>query len=220
MKYVCIVIIGISVLSCLPKKVDLPFINGLSKNQIDYYLCAGFNKDGKIKKWEKDIIISIDHRFDNEFKEYAKNIISEIDSLIPSISIRISDKNPNVYILLEEPVTGTEGLEQTLFEYLISSKIKESTVWLSPRCSKDRLRFVFCHEFMHSLGFYDARRFTKVYSLMGAKVFYSVDELENDTKTFYNIPEIDKWAIQIHYNDKVFPGFRRADMINAIKSHS
>jgi hypothetical protein len=75
---------------------------------------------------------------------------------------------------------------------------------------------VFCHEFIHALGFYHALSFSKEHSLMGIKEFGSIDEYESFQKSFYDIPNIDKVAIQIHYSDKIRCGTRKKDFINAL----
>lgn len=198
--------------SCSDKDAKLNFSKSYSKIEIEYYLQVGFNKKNKIEKWQDDIVVSFDKKFNNQFITFATRIIEEVDSLIPNLTITVSDDNPNIQVFFEIPPTNSYGLEQTKFYYIVSSRIKESKIWLSPQTSTNMLRFNFCHELFHSLGFFHAKNYKKTYSLMGIKEFQSIEKYESYFKAFYSIPTVDKKAIGIHYNENIRPGMKKKNI--------
>jgi len=189
----------------------MAFLSKYSKLEIEYYQQIAFKED-KIRKWDEDIVIYIDPKFDDQFKKFAARIIFEVDSLIPNLKINISDKNYNIQILYEDNNLNTMGAASTKL-YFLSSKIKSSIIWLSPLNSKNELRFNFCHELMHAFGLYHTKKFQKTHSLMGYNMFKSIEDFEVFRETFHSIPSIDKKALEIHYNECIESGLSKKDLL-------
>lgn len=158
------------------------------------------------------ISLYIDPKFDDQFKKFVTRIILEVDSLIPNLKINISDRNYNIQILYEDNNLNTMGATSTQL-YFLSSKIRNSIIWLSPLNSKNELRFNFCHELLHAFGLYHAKDFRKTHSLMGYNIFKSIEDFEIYRETFHSIPSIDKKAIEIHYNECIEPGLSKKDLL-------
>lgn len=204
-----IIIILLLMTSCSSNQFDKKYLIGnYTEKELKYFGQVGFYTGKSVKKWGKNIEISMVGAPKEGDIELIDSIINEIGPLIAPIKIERKDRNGNLKIKFVETVDAgfaNQGVRLGLFDEFQYSNIN------LPNNLKGTLRqATLRHEFLHALGLHHPNE-RNTGTLIESYVEF-VDFDESNVKN-YKYSELDKRMVILLYDDKIIKGLEKKDYL-------
>jgi hypothetical protein len=219
-KFIHILILLLILNGCIENKVDVSKIQNINnKEAISYFTDVGFNKKKILKKWKRDMMVSISGKYD----EYDLNSIDEFIGVFNELSKQVKmkriEKGGNIQIYFGEDKRfnpkGYMGLTSTRGP-LFSNEVTTAKIWIVPNyVNTIQKRHFIHHELLHAIGLKDSKKVYGSYNMMGIKVYNSIDDFEKQTQDIQS-SKLDKWAIEIMYDNEIKTGLSKEIFINSV----
>lgn len=200
--------------------------NNYNKEAIKYFTQVGFNEKGTLKKWQKDITVSVTGKYDRNDLKSIDEFIKVFNAFSGNIKMKRNENGGNIIINFGEDnrfnPKGYVGLCSTRKTFFFSNEISSAKILIAPVLGAKHRRKTIHHELLHAIGLNHAigldgaKMEFKSYNMMGVNGYESIDDYEKQTQDIQT-SELDKWAISILYDSSVEPGLKRSDFIKSIK---
>lgn len=202
------------------------FLKKYTAEELKYFGEVGFGDSDRLTKWNKKIQVQILPPFQKADSLEVDKIIDEIRPLIGKIDIVWAREKGNV--LINFPRTAEEfnshrpaDLYQEPKGYAsatlhLNGNLRKVDIYIMPYLNGKGKWETLRHELCHAVGLmgHSKRRFQEPH-LLGVTVFTSFDVYENDLDLPSSLPEAERRAIQLLYEDSLPPNLSRKKFIKA-----
>lgn len=201
-----------------------------SEEQLLYFSDVAFGYPDKIKKWNKKVVVKIVGPCTEDDKIEVLNIIQEISAIIGKDKINFGLKDANVFVYFpnlqqdfEREKRGELNIDVngfTFSTFSFSGYLKEVKLYISPALKGKWRNRILRHEFCHALGLSGhSKKAYKEEHLLGVRLYDSLEAAEKDELTAATIPEPDKMAIKLLYDNSIPNGLKRSKFVEYLEKH-
>jgi hypothetical protein len=203
------IIILLFLTSCSSVEFDTKyFIENYTLKELKFFGQVGFYNGKAVKKWGKNIEISMVGEPKQGDIELIDSIINEIRPLIAPIKIERMDHNGNLKIKFVEKVDAGYANQQVRLGLFDEFQYLDINL---PNNLKGTLRqATFRHEFLHALGLHHPQERNTGTLIESLVEFVEFDE--SNVKN-YKYSELDKRMVKLLYESKIAKGLEKKNYL-------
>jgi len=204
------IIVLLLLTSCSSVKFDKNYlIRNYETKELQYFGQVGFYNGQTVKKWGKNIEISMVGEPRRGDVELIDSIINEIGPLIAPIKIERKTSGGNLRIKFVDKVDA--GFADHQVRLGLFDEFQYSDINL-PNILKGTLRqATLRHEFLHALGF-DHPKDRNTGTLIESSVEFVGNDEESNVKN-YKYSELDKRMVKLLYDSKIIKGLEKKEYL-------
>ena len=204
-------------------------LDGYTSEDLSYFTDIAFCFPDKIKKWRGPIFVGISGPCNREDSLEVTKIVSELAEVMGHQKIQYRPFDANIHVHF--PTSASEflnknkgdskynslGFTQPGFLFF-SNYVSGADVYINPILKGTSRKTTLRHEFCHAVGLWGHSR--KPYPtghLLGFKVFSSIEDYENADTIAAVIPEADRKAIRLLYQDALQCGLKKSTFVEFLR---
>lgn len=219
-----LIILGLLNSSCSKNKIDYSKLKeNYSPEAISYFSEVGFYKTKTLRKWEKNLTVSISGTVDESDIKSIDEFVEIFNTLSSTVKMKTTEKNGDIRInITNDSISNPKGYNGLTWKYgkynsSFSNEITHAKILVSPILNTKNRREIIHHELLHAIGLSHTKKEFENQNTLGITSYKSIDDYEERIPEKYDIPELDKKAIMILYNYCLPVGLKRETFISKIR---
>jgi hypothetical protein len=218
-KHIPLLIMSLMLACCTNNKVDISKIQNINnKEAVAYFTEVGFNNRKSLNKWKSDMMVSISGNYEENDLKSIDEFAEVFNDLSNPVKMKRIGHGGNINIYFGEDSNlnpkGYNGLTW-IKGPLFSNEITTVKILIATSLNTIEKRKIIHHELLHAIGLHDSNKEFGSYNMMGINLFKSIDDFEKQNQEIQS-SKLDKWAIEILYDQNVEIGLKKNEFIKGI----
>jgi len=218
-----LIILGLLNSSCSKNKIDYSKLKeNYSAETISYFSEVGFYQNKTLRKWEKNLTVSISGTVDESDIKSVDEFVDIFNKLSSSVKIKTTEEDGDIKInITDNPILNKQGCHGLTWKYgkynsSFSNEITHAKILVSTFLDTKKRRKTIHHELLHAIGLSDTKKEFEKQNTLGITSYKSIDDYEERIPEMYDIPELDKMAMMILYDYGLPVGLKRETFISKL----